>query len=72
MRITRSISRFLKQEDGAVVVDFVVVACAVVGLGLIMIQAVAPQAAGITSNVESRYSTPRITVVGTDSGGLEG
>ena len=74
MLFKQTISRFLSDDAGAVTVDYVVLTGAIIGLGLIMIQAVAPSSAGITENVGNRYSAPRITVVGTggDDGGLSG
>lgn len=69
MRISRDISRFLSDEDGAVTVDYVVLTGAVFGLGLMMIQAVGPAASDITKSAGDRYATPRITVVGAPDGG---
>lgn len=71
MRISRSLSRFLTDDSGAVSVDYVVLTAAIVGLGLLMIQAVGPSAAGLTEDVSTRYETPRIKVVG-GSGGEDG
>jgi Flp pilus assembly pilin Flp len=74
MPFRQTISRFLSDDAGAVTVDYVVLTGAIIGIGMIMIQAVAPSSAGITENVGSRYAAPRITVVGTggEDGGLSG
>ena len=74
MRFKQTIFRFLSDDAGAVAVDYVVLAGAIIGLGLVMIQAVAPSSAGITESTGNRYSAPRITVEGTgdDDGGLSG
>ena len=74
MLFKQTISRFLSDDAGAVTVDYVVLTGAIIGLGMIMIQAVAPSSAGITETVGSRYSSPRITVEGSgdEDGGLSG
>lgn len=63
MRIQRPLSHFLKNESGAVTVDYVVLTAAIVGIGLLMIDSVRPSAAAITSSAGARYAATRITVV---------
>lgn len=64
MRISRAYSQFLCNESGAVSVDWVVLTAGIVGLGLIMIQAVGPSTASLANSAGDRYATTHITVVG--------
>lgn len=57
MKALNFVKRFAKDEDGAVTVDWVVLTAAIVGLGLIVMQAVQPAishlSADIATSIES-------------------
>jgi Flp pilus assembly pilin Flp len=51
MKLLNILSRFTKDEDGAVTVDWVVLTAAVVGLGLAVMLAIEPAITGLSGNI---------------------
>jgi Flp pilus assembly pilin Flp len=47
---------FIKDEDGAVTVDWVVLTAAIVGLGLLVMQAVRPAISGLASDIATEVN----------------
>lgn len=64
----RAARKFAADEAGAVSPDWVVLTGGIVGLGLIMINAVGPSAAAISASAGDSYSQTRITLVQATSG----
>ena len=65
---------FSSDESGAVTPDWVVLTGAIVGLGMVMLDAVGTGADNISESAGSSYATPRVTLT-TDSdedGGMNG
>lgn len=56
MKALNLLKRFAKDEDGAVTVDWVVLTAAIVGLGLIVMTAVAPGVSGLAGKIGSELN----------------
>lgn len=56
MKLLNLAKRFQKDEDGAVTVDWVVLTAAIVGLGLIVINAVRPGVTGLAGNISEELN----------------
>lgn len=65
---------FVRDESGAVTPDWVVLTGAIVGLGLVMLNAVGKGADDLADAAATSYSTPRVTLAyaTADEGGLSG
>jgi Flp pilus assembly pilin Flp len=61
--MTNLLKNFAKDESGAVTVDWVVLTAAIVGLGLLVIQAVTPGVQGLADNISTAVEE---TCVGVD------
>ena len=55
------LARFLKDEDGAVTVDWVALAGAMVGLGVLIVLDVAEGATNVSSQIEDQLSNAHIS-----------
>ena len=62
---------FSSDESGAVTPDWVVLSGAIVGLGMVMINAVGTGADNISESAGTNYATPRVTLA-SESGGGDG
>lgn len=71
MKALTFLKRFAKDEDGAVTVDWVVLTAAIVGLGLIVVQAVAPGVQGLAGNISDELGEWEIGTTAPNGGGTE-
>ncbi|MGL6211647.1 MAG: hypothetical protein ACRC14_17640 [Paracoccaceae bacterium] len=46
-----AVQRFLKQEDGAITVDWVVLSAAIIGIGLVVLMPIAFETENATDNI---------------------
>ena len=53
---TMNAMNFIKDEDGAVTVDWVVLTAAIVGLGLLVMNAVRPAISGLASDISTEVN----------------
>jgi Flp pilus assembly pilin Flp len=56
MKLFKIMNRFAKDEDGAVTVDWVVLTAAIVGLGLVVMNAIKPGITGGAATINTRIT----------------
>ena len=61
MKICQLVKSFVRDEDGAVTVDWVVLTAAVVGLGIAVLTSVRTGTATVTSEISTQLSGTTIT-----------
>ncbi len=59
MQVMNLVNRFAKDEDGAVTVDWVVLTAAIVGLGLIVMNAVQPAISGLSADIATSINAAK-------------
>lgn len=56
MKVLNLLTRFAKDEDGAVTVDWVVLTAAIVGLGLVVMNAIKPGITGAAATINTNLT----------------
>lgn len=71
MKLLNTMTHFAKDEDGAVTVDWVVLTAAVVGLGLVVMQAIGPAISTASDGIATRITTAQTVPTEGTGGGEE-
>lgn len=64
MKLLNAMTHFAKDEDGAVTVDWVVLTAAVVGLGLVVMQAIGPAISTASDSIADRIEEAQTNPTG--------